>query len=141
MRLTKESEYALDGLVFLAAHPRGVAVPLATIARAQRLPASFLAKTFQKLVRHRVLSAGRGPGRGYSLLRDPAALKVRKILEAVEGSDVFERCLFWSGHCSDRAPCPLHQRFRRLRPAIKSTLDGITLADYAHHARPARRSA
>jgi Rrf2 family protein len=138
MRLTKESSYALDGLVFLAAHSRGEAVPLAEIARVQRLPSSFLAKTFQNLVRHGVLTAAPGPGRGYALQRDPAALRVREILEAVEGSDVFERCLFWSGHCGDHSPCPLHYRFRTLRPVIGSLLDAITLSEYARRARPRR---
>ncbi|MBI3983644.1 MAG: Rrf2 family transcriptional regulator, partial [Gemmatimonadetes bacterium] len=55
MQLTKQSEYALQGLAFLAAADPERAIPLAEIAEAQHLPASFLAKIFQKLVRHGIL--------------------------------------------------------------------------------------
>ncbi len=113
MQLTKQSEYALQGLVCLASQPRRVPVPLAEIAAAQHLPNSFLAKIFQKLVRHDLLTAERGPGSGYQLVRDSASVSIREILETVEGPQAFESCIFWRGHCGDDAPCLLHFYFAR----------------------------
>lgn len=134
MQLTKQSEYALQGVAFLAAQPNQNPVPLAEVAEAQNLPSSFLAKIFQNLARHGVLAAERGPGSGYYLARDPGTLKVRDIVEAVEGPRVFERCLFWPGHCADASPCPLHSYFKHLKPTVQSLLDSITLAEYVRHA-------
>lgn len=130
MRLTRESQYALLGLAHLAQQPPGSSLPLAEIAGAERLPATFLAKIFQKLTRHGVLVSGRGRDSGYALGRAPADLTMREIFEAVEGPQIHERCLLWQGHCSDRAPCPLHYRLRDLGPAIDSILENITLADF-----------
>ncbi|MCH8937355.1 MAG: Rrf2 family transcriptional regulator, partial [Gemmatimonadetes bacterium] len=64
MNLTRESEYALKGLAWLATHPPGDVVPLVEIAEVQQLPSTFLAKIFQKLARHGLLESDRGRGSG-----------------------------------------------------------------------------
>ncbi len=142
MQLTKESEYALLGLAYLASQAPGTAVSAADIAKAQKLPRTYLAKILQKLSRHGILAAERGPGCGYALTRLPASITMREILQAVEGRRLLQGCLLWSGHCDSDRPCPLHYRLAALRPPLESLLDTITLAEYAaksHHA--ARRYA
>lgn len=108
MQLTRDSECALAGLAFLATMPDGVLVPLATVAEARRLPASFLAKIFQRLARHGLLNADRGRCRGYGLTRPRRSITMREVLEAVEGPRLLQRCLLWRAHCDDLNPCPLH---------------------------------
>lgn len=130
MRLTRQSEYALVGLAFLADRRSGTSVALAEIARACKLPETFLAKIFQKLARHGLLAADRGPGHGYSLARDATAITVREILEASEGSSLLDTCLFWANHCSESDPCPLHYRLKELHPVLESVLDDLTLAGF-----------
>lgn len=130
--LTKQSEYALQGLAFLASQPAGSVVALAEIAEARMLPASFLAKIFQRLAGHGLLEAERGRGSGgYALSRRPESITMREVLEAVEGPRVVHRCLLWQGHCGDENPCPLHYRLKTLRPQLEALLDTITLAEYA----------
>lgn len=142
--LTRQSEYALQGLAFLASRPAGSSVALAEIAGARALPSSFLAKIFQKLARCGLVEAERGRASGgYALARAPGSITIREVIEGVEGPRVLERCLLWQGHCGDRDPCPLHYRLKTLRPELESLLDTITLADYAaeskHHVRRRRR--
>src|SRR3990170_8212936 len=48
MKLSRESEYGIQGLIHLAQQPSGTVMQLAAIAEAQGLPQSFLAKIFQK---------------------------------------------------------------------------------------------
>jgi Rrf2 family protein len=135
MQLTRESVYAIQGLAFFAERPLGTVVSLGDVAAAQHLPASFLAKIFQKLARHGLLLAERGRGSGYLLARAPDTLTMREILVAVEGPDAFQRCLLWSGLCSDADPCPLHFRLGRFRPALNALVNAITLADYVKESR------
>jgi Rrf2 family protein len=130
MRLTKESEYALRGLAILAISPSGSFASPAEIADAQNLPPSFLAKIFQKLARHGLLTAGRGPGSGYALARPPASITVRQILESVEGPELFQHCILWSGH-NEENPCPLHEHVKAYLPMLTARLEAITLAEYA----------
>jgi len=130
MQLTRESEYALQGLAVLASHPVGDVIPLSRIAETQSLPTSFLAKIFQKLARHGLLSAGRGPGSGYALARPAASITLREILESVEGPEIFQHCLLWTGR-EDRDPCPLHEYVAPALTALVARLESVTLDQYA----------
>ncbi len=130
MQLTKESEYALQGLAALAVSPAGKVTSLAKIAGVHGLPASFLAKIFQKLARHGLLTATRGPGSGYALARPANSITLRSILECVEGPQLFDHCLLLPGH-SDHNPCPLHQYMAPIVAALTNQLESVTLAEYA----------
>ncbi len=130
MHLTKESEYALRGLAFLASCPPDTSVPLSDIAKAQNLPSTFLAKIFQKLARHGLVSARRGRGRGYALADLPGSVTLRQIFEAVEGPQLHQQCLVWAGDCRDERPCPLHHHLKDLVPQLEWILDHITLDEY-----------
>ena len=140
MRLTRESEYALLGLAFVASRRSGAVVRLAEIATARRLPQTFLAKTCQKLARHGLLVSHRGPGRGYELARQPDQISLREVLEAIEGPDLFSRCLFWNTHCSDTKPCLLHRHMKSWIPDVSAALGRMTLADLADGRRKRARA-
>jgi Rrf2 family protein len=141
MRLSRESEYGVEGMRVLATQPAGTVMLLEDIAEAGDLPVHFLAKIFQKLGRHQLVQSHRGAVRGYSLGRAAHAITMREIVEAIEGPGLFERCAFWPSHCDAESPCPIHRQWGMLlRPALKQILDGITLAQIASAAsRPAAR--
>ena len=136
MQLTKGSEYALRGLAILASHPLGEAVSLADIAATQSIPAPFLAKVFQRLVRHGVLVAAPGPGNGYALARPASEISVRQILEGVEGPRLFQHCLLWRSKRAARGPCLLHDHLEDVLSALTARLERISLADYAATSTP-----
>lgn len=127
MRLSRESEYALEGLKVLARRPEGEVMLLQDIATVGDLPRRFLAKIFQKLSRHGVARSHRGAVRGYSLSRPAAGITLREILEAIEGQDVFDRCAFWPARCSPRQPCTLHHRWLVIKPTLRRMLETTTL--------------
>ncbi|HYM69928.1 MAG TPA: Rrf2 family transcriptional regulator [bacterium] len=143
MKLSRESEYGLAGLVRLAQLQPGAIVQLKDIARAQALPQMFLAKTFRKLTLYGVLISYRGRRRGYALARPPKQITVREIVESIEGRDILRRCIFWSNQCSDDHPCLLHPMWQAMRPQMTEALERLTLNDIARRrgaqARDARR--
>jgi Rrf2 family protein len=130
MHLTRESEYALRGLAYLACRDSHDVVPLAEIATAQELPRTFLAKIFQKLMPHGFLTAQRGRGSGYALAKPASEITMRQIFEAVEGHQLRQQCLMWRQQCSDDEPCPLHDHVKDMVPQLEWILEQITLADY-----------
>jgi Rrf2 family protein len=130
MHLTRESEYALLGIAYLAEARGDAPVSIAEIARMRELPAHFLSKIFQKLARAGLVIGGRGRGRGYRLGRPPSEIRMREILEAVEGEECMKGCFFWQGYCGDANPCPLHHRMRDLHEQIRELMDEVTLAEY-----------
>jgi len=88
---------------------------------------TFLAKIFGKMTRYGVLTSHRGKTRGYSLAKPPSELTVRQVLEAVDGPDLFERCIFWTETCNDENPCPLHNSWKDLKPLIAQRMTEVTL--------------
>ncbi|MBI4526820.1 MAG: Rrf2 family transcriptional regulator [Deltaproteobacteria bacterium] len=130
MKLGRESEYAIIGLITLAMKPHGTVMLLRDIAASGGVSQSFLAKIFQKLTRGGVVRSSRGAIRGYALARHPQEIKIREILLAIEGADLLDRCIFWSHRCGDANACPMHFRWKQLKDEIISELlEGTTLAD------------
>jgi len=60
MKLGRQSLYAIEGLLVLAAKPFGTVMLLRDIARSRQVPESFLAKIFQKLTRDGLVVSSRG---------------------------------------------------------------------------------
>jgi len=141
MHLTRESDYALVGLAVLVEAGEAAVLPVSEIARSRDLPEAFLARIFRDLVRRGILESRRGRGNGYTLARPASSISLREVIEAVEGSEVFERCLLWRERCHDENPCPLHHRLKELRPGIEELLDSTTLADYVADSPHARAPA
>ena len=135
MRLHRETEYALRASIFLAERPAGTVCPAPEIAKAQGIPVGFLSKILQKLSSHGLLRSHRGRQRGYSLARPPRKITLRQILEAIEGMDLSERCLFWEHRCGDRDPCLLHREWSQIKPRLLARMERKTLVDLARGER------
>ncbi len=98
MKLSRESRYALTALTHLAQRPPGSVLKSRQIAAATQVPPAFLSKILNKLARGGIPNSARGGG--YALARPADEITVREALVAVEGSDLFERCIFWRHECS-----------------------------------------
>ena len=133
MHLSREAEYALSAMIHLAQQPPEAVLTLSQIAEARGLPAGFLAKTFQKLVRHGLLESFRGRQRGYRLAREASEINMRELLEAIEGPDIFERCIFWGRRCGESTPCLLHEGWREIKPHLIQFLEMTSLTSLAQN--------
>jgi Rrf2 family protein len=130
MKLSKETEYCLIALKYLAKQAPDDILQTGQVAEATGLPKPFLARIFVKLVRQNVLKSFRGKRRGYQLNRAPEDITVKDILEAVEGADVFQRCVFWSERCSDDNPCILHEYWqKKVKPEMTDLMETLTLKE------------
>lgn len=127
MKLSRESRYALAALAFLARRVEETMIESREIAEATHAPAAFLAKILAKLMRAGVLTSVRGGG--YALARPPEEISVRDALAAVEGADLFARCIFWRDECSEDNPCPLHPTWGVVRPQVEAAMARLTIAD------------
>jgi Rrf2 family protein len=121
-------EYAIRACTHLAAQPDAL-VPLRDLTSEESIPAPFVGKILQSLVRAGILRSVKGPGGGYGLARSPHRISLVNVMAAVDGTRHLEVCALGLGPCSDEATCPLHDAFKPLRQAIRSYLDSTTLAD------------
>ncbi len=134
MNFSRESEYAVRGMVALAGAPPQEALTLQEIAAQGNLPQGFLAKIFQKLVRHGLIESHRGVQRGYTLARPASEIVLRQVLEAIEGPDLFDRCIFSHRRCGQEGRCVLHAYWGRLRGEVTKLFEEVSLGDLAARA-------
>lgn len=141
MRLSRETQYGLQGLVFLARQEPGAVIQLADIAAAQRMSPAFLSKIFQNLSRHGLIRSHRGRLRGYSLGRPAGEISLREILHATEGPDLLDRCAFWHDTCrGEENPCVLHKAWNKSRALLQGEVEALSLADLTRQWDPATLS-
>ncbi len=125
---SKGCEYALRALTALPSDAFDEPFLAKDLCRKAGVPESSTRKVFQKLAREGILSAVTGPGGGYKLARHPKDISLLSIVTAVEGDDVFQKCILGFRACSDRNPCPVHESWKKLRAGMTKELDHKNLA-------------
>src|SRR5208282_3070426 len=91
----------------------------------------FLAKILQELARDGFLHSSKGPRGGFRLRQPAGEISMLQIIEAVDGTGRYGRCIGGSPECNDRAPCGMHDSWKTLRSRIIEYLEGTTVADLA----------
>lgn len=85
-------EWAVHSCVNMAWTPAGEAVNSARLAEYYKLPAAYLNKQLQALVRAGILGSVSGPRGGFHLARRPENVTVLDIVLALEGAEPLFRC-------------------------------------------------
>src|SRR5258705_5806576 len=80
-----KGDYALQAILDLAMHHRGVPVKIADIARRQKIPQKFLELILAGLKQGGFVESRRGAEGGYLLARNAESITVGEVLRYVEG--------------------------------------------------------
>ncbi|MBX9585177.1 MAG: Rrf2 family transcriptional regulator [Gemmataceae bacterium] len=120
-------EYALRAVVHLA-YEAPDARTTAQIADATLVPKDYLAKVVQGLARAGVVRTQRGVGGGVVLSRDPAAITILDVVNAVEPLGRISTCPLGLRAHGVRL-CPLHKRLDDALATVEAAFRSTTLAD------------
>jgi len=132
MIYSKSSEYAIQAMIYLAEKKTSNQIMISEIAKGYNIPQQFLAKVAQTLVKHRLLIAIRGRNGGVRLAKPPAEIYLHHIVWAIDGPPPDrEQCVIGIDYCTDKAPCPLHHRWKVIREDIREMLETETLEELA----------
>ncbi len=131
MIFSSSTEYAIRGLSELASRGPEGPIMLDDLVQGTDLPRDFLAKVFQKLVHGGLLRSAKGRGGGFSLGRPAHEITLMNVVEAIDGPQVFDRCVVGLERCNDHMPCPQHDLYKPIRQRLKDYLLTTTLADLA----------
>src|SRR3972149_3661472 len=85
MRFSVKSEYAITAVLDMALNTDNGPAHVRAIARRQAIPARFLEQVMASLKKAGLVESIRGAQGGYVLSRDPKAINVAQIVEAIEG--------------------------------------------------------
>jgi Rrf2 family transcriptional regulator, iron-sulfur cluster assembly transcription factor len=127
MELTRKTEYAVRGMLYLGKHQEGQFAMLGDIADAMDAPRTFLSKIFQCLVKKGLVKSSKGVRGGFILARPSERITLCEIVEAIEGPIMPNKCLMGEGICSFQKTCTVHPVWRRLQTVTRGILEEVTL--------------
>lgn len=138
IQISTRGRYALRALIDLALHDADEGLVLRRdIAARQEISADYIAQLFRQLRAVGLIEGVKGPGGGYRLARDAAAIGVGDVLRAVEGPVAAARCIIPSDEpsCNRVDRCVTHLLWKRLSEVVTEFLDSVTLQDLCDEAQ------
>lgn len=132
--ISQTAEYALRAIVFLAMNT-GAAYTTQQISGATKVPAAYLSKVLQSLVRAGLIQSQRGLGGGFILSKSAEDLTILEVLNAVDPLQRIRTCpLGIEAHGT--ILCALHKRLDDATAVIEKAFRDTTIGDLL--ARPTK---
>lgn len=86
-------------------------------------------KLLQKLVKEEIINSAKGPTGGFYITARQKKQAIIKIVEAIDGPEVFGQCGLGLSKCSETKPCPLHNDFKRIHELFKKMCNEKKVSD------------
>ena len=139
IRISTRGRYALRAMVDLAQSAGDGPVARQDLAERQDISADYVAQLFRGLQSAGLVEGVKGPGGGYRLAQDPAAITAGAVVRAVEGPIAVVHCvLAGPGEdpaCGRMEHCTTHHLWVRLSDTIAEFLDSVTVQDLCEEAQ------
>jgi Rrf2 family protein len=137
--ISNSSRYGIRAVVYIAGKTRNKEnLGIRQISGDLDLPMPFLAKILQTLARQKILLSYKGPHGGFALARDASDILLIDVVEAIDGRDVFSRCILHNENCKSadfrKSPCALHGDYVVLRQKIKTLFTERSILDLVQKA-------
>lgn len=136
MKFTKKTDYALRTMEYLgrlhydAAGSSGKSaspVPVQVIADKSHLSLRFLQGIVSKLSKAKLLNTVPGVKGGIRLSRDPEAISILQVIEAVEGRINLMECMEHPEYCGDSSQCSIMGVLHTAQGALTNALANTNL--------------
>ena len=108
MQITRQADYALRAILYLARLDPQQRASTSQIAEYQQIPPSFLAKIISQLSIAGILNTSRGARGGVSLARKPEEISLLDVVEAIDGPITLNECTKDPSVCAFGEDCPIH---------------------------------
>lgn len=125
--ISQSVEYALRAVITIA-NAGGQSCPSREIAEITRVPAPYLSKLMQSLVKSGLLIAQRGPNGGFQLSRAPEEVTLLDVINSLEPLERIEKCPLGIGSHAGTL-CPLHRAVDGAIAAAQRILSEVRVSD------------
>ncbi len=129
IRITRQTDYAIVLLTYMAQKPATQVHTARDVARAARLPLPMASKILKMLAREGILVSTRGVKGGYGLAEPPSRISVTRVIRAIEGPMGMTECSTTPGSCEQEPVCPVRVNWQRISGAVLEALDRIPLTE------------
>lgn len=124
--ISQTVEYALRAIVTLAQHD-GKPCTAQKISAITQVPAPYLSKMMQGLVRANLVTSKRGLNGGFVLVKEPSELTIWEVVDAVEPFKRILECPLGIGSHGGTL-CPLHRRLDNAMAMVEDSFRDTTVA-------------
>lgn len=130
MKVSKASAYSLHALMYMVRHVTQLPATTNTIAKAEGIPAGYLAKIFQQLVKAGFVKTDRSKNKGYVFAKPPEDISMLELFEVIEGHSLFEDCLLRHCECGGTPDnCGIFAKWASATKKIKDLLSETSLVE------------
>lgn len=108
MQITRQADYAVRAIMYLAQLGLDEKAATSQIAEEQDIPLSFLAKIIAQLSVAGLLQTMRGARGGVTLARPPEEITLLEVVEAIDGPIMLNECVH-NGYDCPLSSCPMRK--------------------------------
>jgi Rrf2 family protein len=123
---SKACELGIQAVLFLSAKESRI-YNSEEVSKELNVPKEFVSKVMQILTSSGIIGSKKGKNGGFYLAKRPADIKLIDIVEAIDGLESFKSCVLGFPGCSHETPCPVHEKWGKLREEALKMLSEETL--------------
>jgi len=132
LQIPKKVEYALIAMRHIAMQPLGSVVTAKEVADRYQIPYDVLAKVLQRLSKVGLVSSHHGVHGGYGLSRNPSAIFVSEVFQAIEGKPnvAVIQCEAESPeNCTIHSTCTIKEPLVKIQVEINQMFQHMTVSE------------
>lgn len=132
---SKACEYGIRATIYIASQSKNKKrVGIKEISEFIDSPSAFTAKILQTLVKNKIIHSIKGPNGGFEIPPDKIqSLRLTEIVRAIDGNEIFSKCVLGLDSCSEAFPCPVHGDFKVIRTELKALLDNTVISSLSEN--------
>jgi Rrf2 family protein len=130
MQITRQADYAVRAVLYLAQLGSDRRAATSQIAQEQQIPPSFLAKIVSQLSVAGLLQTSRGARGGVSLAKSAEEISLLDVVEAIDGPIMLNECVTDNGACSFGEDCPMKPIWCETQADLVNRLKGTMFSQF-----------
>lgn len=120
---------AIKAVIFLASKEEtGERMGVKEIAHFINASEHTVSKILQNLVRQKIINSLKGPNGGFYITKEQQQQPIIRIVDTIDGEDLFVKCGLGLSKCSSDHPCPIHDDYKNGRELIKDLFSTKTIS-------------
>jgi len=130
MQITRQADYALRAMLYLAQLEPTQRAATSQIAEVQRIPPSFLAKIISQLSIAGLIHTSRGARGGVTLAREPHQISLLEVVEAIDGPIMLNECTEDTSNCPFGENCAIRELWCNAQDELVNRLRSTSFAQF-----------
>jgi Rrf2 family protein len=131
MQITRQADYAIRAVLYIAKLGDNQRAATSQIAQEQHIPPSFLAKIISQLSIAGLLQTSRGARGGVTLAKQPEEISLLDVVESIDGPIALNECVNDENACSFGDDCPLRPIWCDAQEDLVNRLRSTNFAQFA----------